>query len=898
MFYNNMVTYLGRNKGNTVNTALGLSDQNDTHHKGVLTVFIGAISGVGKTFSMLEAAKEKISEGKKVVIGWLETHGRKELESISEGIQSIEPVMVTYQGIHFRKMDFDGLLCIKSDIVLIDDLAHVNSPSLRNAKRYQDVDELLKNGIDVYTTLNIQNLESMNHIVTDIIETVVHETIPDSFLNEAQIQLVDTDPETLMQRLHDGKIFTAGLTEEAVHHIYRPSNINTLREITLRYAAKQVDKEVNTHESDPSARQSWRIGEKVLVYIDSYADSVHLLHTAKNLADSLKGDLVVAFRPVPSYVLREKAKAAVEKANQTAEELGVEIITVSSDNIADALVQIIKRVNITQLVIGKYRNRYRWLSFFKEPLESYLINNLTYTRVHLIPLKKEMGEKALFRFKIINSIHPVPLITHIAIVVVLTIICKVFAEDLGLINISTLFVIPLLLSSLWGYQNSIIVTVISFLLYDFFFIAPHNTLFISDSRYLISLFIFLFIAFISGYISILFQKKADLVEENHFQINSLFSLSKDIALDNNIDSILKKIIFEIAEFTEAKVAILLPNDSGGLDLKCSNDILFEQDIAKKEIEVAVWSFKNKQMAGKGTRTFDTSPDFFFPIIAAGDIFGMMVLNRSWVSFTKDPNMKRYLEAISHLTAIAIHRYQLTEKANENLLIVESQKLQKALFDSISHDLNTPLTSIIGASGSLLDEGELYSKNDRKELLLSIQQDANDMNRLVRNLMDMAHLDNRVIQIKKEYADIADVVDYCIRKNKHLNKRHIVRRIDDFMPSIRIDTALIEQVITNLLDNAIKYTPDGSSILIQSYMKEGKLFFSMEDEGIGIPSEDRDLVFTKFYRSNNAKSKRGSGLGLSICKGIVEAHGGKIWITDSDGKGTRIHFFIPYDRRAG
>ena len=436
---------------------------------------MGATSGVGKTFAMLETAKEKLSEKKEVVIGWLVSHGRKEIELVAEGIPVIEPMSIEYLENEYKALDLDRILKEKPDIVIIDELAHSNIPSLRNKKRYQDVEELLKHGIDVYTTLNIHQLESLNDIVTEITETHVQETVPDHFLDDAQIQLVDIDPDTLIQRLHDGKVFTSGLSQEVIRHIFRPGNINALREITLRYAAKQVDKELISYRNTHSIEETWRTGEKVLVYIDSYTYSIHLLRTAKNLADSLKGDLIVALRQPPSYILSEKLKAAISKANQIAEELGAEIMTVSSDKILDSLVQIIKRKNITQLVIGKYRNRFRWLSFFKEPFENSLINNLTSTRVHLIPFKKEESEKAFFHFKFINSIHLIPLLTHILLVIILTIICKIFVEDLGLINISTLFVIPLLLSSLWGYQNSIIVTVVSFLLYDFFFIAPHNT---------------------------------------------------------------------------------------------------------------------------------------------------------------------------------------------------------------------------------------------------------------------------------------------------------------------------------------------------------------------------------------------------------------------------------------
>lgn len=864
---------------------------------GVVTIFIGAAPGVGKTYSMLETAKEKQTENKLVMIGWVDSHNRPEIQQIIEEIPSIEPIIVTYKGVNFQELDLDELIKKKPDIAIVDELAHSNAPHVRNKKRFQDIKELLLHGIDVYTTLNVYQIESLCDVISDITEMKIRETVPDSILEKAQIKVVDIDPETLIQRVHDGKVHQSDIPGEDFHHFFRPGNINALREIALRYAAKHVDKELSQYMTFHSIKGPWTTGEKVLVYLDTYNNSTHLLRIAKNLADSLQGELFVVFHQPPSYIVNDRVKTMVARANQVAEELGAEIITLSSNKLLESLIQTVKRNNITQLVIGKQKNPYRWLFFIREPLENRLLSILNNVRVHLIPIKNERKEKTAINIKFINSIQFVPLLFNILLVVLMTFFCRVFIDDLGLINVSTLFLIPILLSSLWGYQNSIIITLVSFLFYDFFFITPYNTFLIYDPRYLISLIISLSIAFLSGYVSILLQRKADLAEENHLQINSLFSLSKDISMDTNIDTISKKIIFEISEYTDMQTAILLPNKTGKLAIMHTSDDRLQQEIIKDDFLVSNWVFLNKQMAGNGTNTFGDSLVFYYPIISNQEIVGVLAMNTSWTLLKKETSLKRYLDASTHLTAIALHRYQLTEKANENKLMSESQKLQKALFDSISHDLNTPLTSIIGASSSLLDEGDLYSKADKEELLLSIQQDANDMNRLVRNLLDMAHLDNRIIQLHKEYADIVDIVDYCIRKMKHLSLRKVIRLIPS-LPSILVDTALIEQVITNLLDNAIKYSPEGSQIVVRAYEEKNKLYFSIEDEGVGIDLAEQELVFSKFYRANHAKAKRGSGLGLTICKGIVEAHGGKIWVKKDYNKGTCIEFYIPYGGKLG
>lgn len=863
--------------------------------RGTLTIFLGASAGVGKTYSMLESAQEKLAEKVDIIIGWLETHGRKETIAMSEGIPVIEPLNIVYKGINLQEMNLDKILARKPTIAIVDELAHTNVPGSRNKKRYQDVEELLTHGIDVYTTLNIQHLESLNDIVTDITEIPVHETVPDTFLKNTQIQLVDIDPDTLMQRLREGKVYIPEQAENALRNFFRPGNINALREISLRFTAKHVDKELASYMHAHAIEGPWTACEKVLVYIDSYLHSFHLLRIAKNLADSLQGDLVVVFHQSSSaYLVGDRAKSMLAKSIQFAEELGGEIVTIPGGKLIDSLVQIVKRKNITQLVIGKSSNKMRWLTILKEPIENSILGNLTGIRIHLIPLKKNRLEKTPIKLRLISSIHLAPLLSHILLVFILTIFCKFIAKDLGLINISMLFVLPLLLSSLWGYQNSIIISLISFLFYDYFFIPPYNTFLIHDLRYLISLFIFLLIAFLSGYISLLLQHKAEMAEDNQAQINSLFSLSKDIAIDTNLDSILKKIIVEISENTDSKVSILLPDENGNLVNRSSNDDQFCIDIEKKELAVASWSYHNKQVAGKGTNTLSGSSNFYFPIMTNRNIFGVIALNSSWISINQDLGMKKYLEAIASLTAIAVHRHKLTEKANENKVMVESQRLQKALFDSISHDLNTPLTSILGAVGSLLEEEDLYSKEDKTELLQSIQQGAYDMNRLVRNLLDMAQLDSRVLTIHKEYADMADIVEDSLLKLKQSSKWQINKIIDVSLPAIKIDSTLIEQVVINLLDNAFKYSKEGSKITIRSYAESNRLYFMIEDEGIGISPEELDSVFSKFYRSNQVKTIRGSGLGLSICRGIIEAHGGKIWASHKQGAGSRITFFLPYD----
>jgi len=872
-----------------------LLNESKRAERGTLTIFLGASAGVGKTYSMLEVAQEKLTEKVDIVIGWLETHGRKETIAMSEGIPIVEPVTLIYKGITVKEMNLDGLLTRKPLIAIVDELAHTNVPGSRNKKRYQDVEELLIHGIDVYTTLNIQHLESLNDIVTDITEIPIHETVPDSFMKNAQIQLVDIDPDTLIQRLRDGKVYIPEQAENALHNFFRPGNINALREISLRFTAKHVDKELASYMHAHAIEGPWTASEKVLVYVDSYFHAFHLLRIAKNLTDSLQGDLLVAFHQTSSaYLFSDRVKNVMAKSIQFAEELGAEVVTLSSGKLIDSLYQMVKRKNITQLVIGKSSNKFRWLSLLKEPIENSILGSMTGIRIHLIPLKKTNKEKTPIKFRLINSIHLVPLITHIFFVVILTVFCKFISKDLGLINISMLFIIPLLLSSLWGYQNSIIISLISFLFYDYFFIPPYNTFFIHDLRYLFSLLIFLLIAFLSGYVSLLLQNKAEQAQDNQTQINSLFSLSKDIAIDTSVDSILKKIIFEISENTDSKVSILLPDEIGNLVTRSSNDENFCIDIGKKELAVATWSYNNRQVAGKGTNTLSGSANFYFPINAYKNIFGVIALNSSWISINQDPAMKHYLEAIASLTAIAIHRLQLTEKANENKLMVESQRLQKALFDSISHDLNTPLTSILGSVGSLLEEGDLYSKEDKFELLQSIQQGAFDMNRLVRNLLDMAQLDSRLLKLHKEYADIRDIVEESLRKIKQSNKWKVNLVIDASIPSIKIDEALIEEVITNLLDNAVKYSEEGSEITIRSYAESNRLYFMIEDEGMGISTEELDSIFSKFYRSNNVRTIPGSGLGLSICKGIIESHGGKIWASHKREKGTRITFFLPYD----
>lgn len=863
--------------------------------RGKLIVFLGAAAGVGKTFAMLSAAKERMKEGKRVLIGWVDTHHRKETDEILEGIPLLDPLKINYKGRDYYEPNIDALIKIKPDIVLIDEFAHSNIYGSKNIKRYFDVGELLDNGIDVYTTLNIQHLESLNDVVSQITEIFVKETVPDKLLEDAEIHLIDIDADVLIQRLKDGKIYIPSQAEEAIKKFFRPGNINALREISLRYTADNVDVHLQDYMKSRGIKGPWRTGEKVMVCISKNSQAINLIRIGKRMAASLNAELIVVNVSTPwEFELSPQAQNNFLNNLKLAESLGAEIISLTGVTVADEIINLAKKRNITQLIIGKPMKP-RPIEWFQEPIVDKIIRKSEGIRIHVIPTGvkkpayKERESKRNYRDFLL------PVLVGFGLILIFYLLSFYFESFIGIFNITLLFAIPAVIAALFGnYIVTAIVAVASFITFDFFFIPPRNLFVIEDLRYIPSFFIYLILAILICYLNRKIKLQIRFIKKREEQLSILYSLSRKISAKTDLQDVIENVKEKIERLIECKVVFLLKTSDGKLGIQ---EHLLDEELKiklsdEKEKAIAEWVLANGQIAGKGTDYLNSSMLIYFPLKTQGEIIGVtgILLNKGETLLSAD--QQKLIESICGLLASVVYRINISHKLNEAKVLEESQKLYNALFNSISHDLRTPLTSIIGSSGIIENEGTILSEEDKAELVKNINRSALRMLKIVNNLLDMARIESEKINLKYEWCDIEDIVGVAVKQVENIEERKLEIKINEDVPLVWVDFSLIELVFVNLLDNAVKYSKPDSKITVSVSNESGELFIKVSDEGTGIPEDELSRIFEKFYRRKIADNIQGTGLGLSISKSIIELHNGKIWADRNQKNGLTIKILLP------
>lgn len=876
----------------------------ENEDRGKLTIFLGAAAGVGKTYAMLEAARERLAEGIDIVVGLVETHGRAETDAMLQGLSVIPPRMWEYREKSFKEMDLDALLERRPELALVDELAHTNVPGSRHVKRYQDVEELLAAGINVYTTLNIQHLESLNDLVAQITEVTVRETVPDRVLENAQIQMVDIPPEELIQRLKEGKVYIPGQAAEALRKFFRPGNINALRELALRFTARRVDRQLESYMRIHGIYGPWPTGERIMVGISSSPFAARLVRNARRMAESLQAEWLAVYVETPRrFPTSEAEKDQVAKNLRLAEELGAETITLSGEDVAEEILELARKRNVSQIIIGKpLHTRFRDL-LHGSPVDK-IIRQGQGISVHVIPGNPKQDQSVpepLQPIREPNSplLNPnlksfLPYVWGLLMMVALTILITPIESYLGPVNVALIYLLPVLFSAAnWGTAPAFVAATMGVITFDFFFVPPTLTFTIADIRYLISFGIFLIVGLITGTLSTKLKKRISNSRQEKVRVAALYALSREIAAVADLDVILASIVRKVAETIEGQVLLLLPGKDGKLELQASSDPEIERMINENERGVATWVFGHDQKAGKGTETLGAASGLYLPLRTEQAVNGVLGIYLRNPKEHFQPEQMRLLEAFAGLAALAFNRVKLTEQAREALTLAESERLRTALFNSLSHDLRTPLASIIGAVTGLLEGDSIYSPAARCDLLQTIHQGAVRMNRFVSNLLDMARLESGMLQLKKEWCDIEDIIGVAVsRMGEALAKRPLKTKIEPELPLIQADFALIEQVLINLLDNALKYSEPGSKISISARRSGKQLAIMVADRGQQVPAEDLGKIFDKFYRLKSPLQVSGTGLGLAICKELIEAHGGKIWATNNSNGGVSITFVLP------
>lgn len=869
--------------------------------KGKLTIFLGAAAGVGKTFSMLEAAHSRLNEGTNVVIGWIETHGRVETEKLAEDLPRIEPKLITYREKEIQEMDIDTILRAKPELVLVDELAHTNIPGSRHVRRFQDVEELINAGIDVYTTLNIQHIESLNDVVAKITGVIVRETVPDYIVEQADnIRLIDIPPEDLIKRFKEGKVYVSGQAEQALKKFFRAGNINALRELALRFTASNVDQEMTNYMRSNRIDGPWPASGRVMVCVSASPFSAQLIRAAKRLSEGLHADFLAVHIQTSDnrFPMGDTELERITRNMRLAEELGGKTLTVVADDLITEILDVAKKYNVTSIVVGKPCNKRMW-ELLHGSLVDKLIRYSTGINVYVIQSDREQEQESTIKTVTadITKLSWLHTAAGSLMAIGITIISWLFEAQLELVNIALLYLLPVLLTAVWwGRWSSYITALVSVLAFDFLFVPPLLEFTVYDIRYLWSFVIFLVVSFLIGGRTEILRQEAHSAKQREKSVRALYEFSRQIAAVIDLENIARELAKHSGDTIGRETVVLIPSERGNLVIKgkyeiTSKNTTITEAFPESEFAVAVWVYEHAQVAGRSTETLPGAHYLFVPLISGSKtrgVFGILVDDKKITA-----EEKRLIDAWAGLAAIALERVTLAKVARQAELMAESDKIRNIVFNSISHELRTPLSTITGSASALLDRNVEYTRDMQRELLETIQDGAYRMERLVANLLDTARLESGHMSLKIDWCDLEDLVGIALRRLGEVPKKYLIKiQLPDTLPLIRADGTLLEQVLLNLFDNALKYSPAGSSICLTAALVDSSIRVTVSDNGPGIPPHDLKHIFDKFYRAKQPIPVSGTGLGLSICKSIIEAHKGEIWAENIQNGGARIIFNIP------
>jgi len=858
--------------------------------RGKLKIFLGYAAGVGKTYSMLEAAHSRKATGVDVVVAVVETHGRAETETLLQGLEVMPRKQVEYRGVKLSEMDLDAVLARKPQLALVDEQAHTNAPESRHPKRWQDIEELLNAGIDVYTTLNIQHLESFHDIVAQITGVIQRETIPDRVLDEAsEIEVVDLPPEELLQRLREGKVYIPEQAARAMEGFFESGNLIALREITLRRAANRVDEQMRQYLETYSTPELWPVTGRLLVCISGSPTSERLIRTARRLAEELKTEWHALYVETPGNdKLIQENRERIWRELRLAESLGAkEVATLTANSAPDAVIEYARKYKITKVIIGR-PTRPRWREWLRGSFVDQILRRSREIDVYVV--SEEMGEKTK---RIPPRSVQVPWRSYLASLLLVagaTIVSEIAIEFLSPTNMIMFYLLAVVVAALrLGFRPALFTALVGVLAFDFFLVPPYFSFAVTDTQYLIT---FAGLFTVGAVISTLVARarsRTETLKMRESQTATLYALSRDLASVFGLNKILNVVIHHVGETLNAEIAILLP-EGESLTVQASSSGL---SLGEKQKSVALWTFRNGQMAGRGTDTLSSAEVLYIPLQTGGKVVGVMGIKLRNSDESLAPETRRVLEAFSGQAALAIERVSLARQADRAELLQATERLERALLNSISHDLRTPLSSITGALSSLREEGNFLNGESRRELIDLAWEEAGRMDRFISNLLDITRLEAGALKIKREPYEVQDLLGSCLTSlEPRLKERKINIHIPPNLPLVPMDSVLMAQVLINLLDNALKYSPPDGMIEVAARIRENWMEIEVADQGPGIPEENLTQVFNKFFRLSHTVEVSGTGLGLAISKGIVEAHGGRIWAENRPAGGSKIVFILP------
>lgn len=856
------------------------------NQKGKLRVFFGMCAGVGKTYSMLEAAQAALKDGVDVVIGLVESHNRIETEELAKGIEKIPLKKNEYRGTFLNEMDLDAILERKPKIVLVDELAHTNVPGSRHLKRYQDVLEILGNGIDVFTTLNVQHIESRSDTVRQITGAAIRETVPDSIFEKAdEVELVDITPDELLKRLAEGKVYTPEQSRHAIQNFFRKGNITALREMALRITAERVDKQLRDYKSTNRIDSTWKSAQRLMVAVSPRPYSADLIRWTRRLAYSMETSWLAVIVETEN-MKSGKYNEMIHKNLSLAEELGAEVITTSGSDISESLIRIAKENNVTQIIVGKSRSKNFFNIFSNTDIAKLLIEKSGEIDVYVVGGERNDESISYWGWNTIFKSSGIRYLLSIIIVLAVGLICNSIYQDIGYQTVSLLFLLAVALLPLFGFGPgpTFLAALLSALSWNYYFIPPQHTFHIYKVEDALMFVMYFIVAVVSGVLTARIRSQEILVRQREKRTSALYNLTKDLSAANDINEVAEVAVKNIKKFFDVDVVLFFMDKDQKLNPTPHLASTFQIDDA--DWRYAQWSILNKQRAGRFTDTLPFAEATYYPLASARyklGVMGIKTLDSSPLTFDQLSLLDTFISQIT----TTIEREFLNELAKQNLLISESEKLYKTLFNSISHELKTPITTIISAISSFNNEEITKQPNLVKGISKEIGLAAERLRRLVENLLDMARLESGVLQLKTDWHEVSDLIFGTVNKLKsELANHKLIIDIQKDMKPLKFDYFLIEQALSNILHNSVTYTKEGSAIYISAKEEDINCVISIEDEGPGFTKESLPKLFQKFYRVQNSKTG-GTGLGLSIAKGFVEAHKGTITAENRKEGGARI-----------
>lgn len=867
-----------------------LKKDEEKNKRGKLKIFFGMCAGVGKTYSMLEAAHKASRAGIDAVIGVIETHKREETEALVNGLEKIPLKAVEYRGTVFYEMDIDAIIARNPAVVLVDELAHTNIPGSRHVKRYQDVIELLNNGINVFTSLNVQHLESRSDTVTQITGAKIRETVPDSIFETADdIELVDITIDELLERLSEGKVYLPEKSQHAMQNFFRKGNLTALREMSLRLTAERVDYQLRDYKIDKDISATWKSGQRLMVAISASPHSLELIRWTKRLAYTMEATWIAVYVDTDPQIY-EKNKEQLKKYFDFAEELGAEIITTRDIEIEKALIRVAKENNVSQIILGKSRKKG---IFIKSKLLNRLLLETGSIDVYIVggdPVDRKEDKSAFNMLDYIQS-GLMQYAISVGLISLALFISYLLQSQIGyqIVSLILLFVIMLMPLLNLGRGPIVLAALLSSIGWDYFFIPPKYTFHIERVEDIFTLFMFFFVAIVNGVLTSKLRMHEKLVRYREERTNALYLLSKQLAGANGINNVAEVAVQNIKKIFNLEVMIIFGNKDNKLHATPHPASTFLIDDT--EWNIAQWVYLNGQKAGRFTNTLPFSNVHYLPLKGSRTIIGVIGIKMGKdekLSFEQSTLLEAF---ISQITTTA-ERELLNKLAKKSLVISESEKLYKTLFSSLSHELKTPITTIIGAVSTMLSDSVIDNKEVKYNLSNEINIAAERLNRLVENLLDMTRLESGQLKLKLEWNDISDLISSVLARLQNETAGHIITsQIKNGPVLFKFDHTLLEQALINIVHNCLVYTPPESKINIFSQCDDHFCKIVITDDGPGFPKDSIDKIFDKFYRVPGTKTG-GTGLGLSISKGFIEAHKGSISVKNNDDKGARFTIKIP------